>query len=222
MLNDLSGYTRAVIFGQIFPFGLLIGSSLGMLHVHTVPELTRALWIVGFALAFVVAWGVTVVVWSRRVAARLHDELDSGSRAIVDGRATAAVVPARVIRQRKWTKHRPWGLGAGEHQSGLAHSTAFTVLPPDGPPRRVAALSPVALRSGAPAWLALHPTLPEVGVLDLRATNDDVAAAAADPRWRSEKLPTDRTVVGGYAMLVVAGVGGGVTGALIAYLVWLF
>lgn len=222
MLNDLSAWTRTVIFGQMFPFGLLIGSSLGMLRVHTVTELTRALWIVGFALLFVGAWGVSVIVWSRRAAARLHDEVDSGSRAIVEGRVAATLVPARVLRQRNWRHHRPWGLGAGEHQPGLAHSMAFTVLPPDGPPRRVAALSPVVLRKGTSAWLALHPTLPEVGVLDLRATHHDVAAAAADPRWLTERLPTDRTVVGGYAMLGVAGVAGGLLGAVIAYLVWLF
>lgn len=219
MLNDLSAYTRATIFGQMIPFGLLIGSSLGMLSSG--PDLTKTYWLFGIAMTFLVVWGVVVVVWPRRMARRMHAEIDRGSREIHAGTTAAALVPARVVRRRNWKRNRPWGLGAEEFSLGPAHSTAFTVLPPDGPARRVGALTPVPLNPGSSAVLALHPMLPEVGVIGLRATNDDVAAAAADPRWRSERLPTDRTVVGGYLMLLAVAIAGVLVGIVGAGLLWM-
>ncbi|MDP2772903.1 MAG: hypothetical protein Q8O61_05050 [Nocardioides sp.] len=75
----------------------------------------------------------------------------------------------------------------------------------DGGARRVGALVPglVGLEARrAPVALLLHPHEPEAAVLDTRVTREQLAAIADDPRWRSEKLPTDRSVVGGYLPLV--------------------
>lgn len=114
--------------------------------------------------------------------------------------------------------------GAGR-ASGSGTRTAVLVLDVvgDGPPRRVAALVPPDFALGARKQfvsLALHPELPEVAVVDLRADPREVArAAAADTRWGTEKLRSDRMVVGGYLALAAAWLLGLVVGTVLGLIV---
>ncbi|KQY63940.1 MULTISPECIES: hypothetical protein [unclassified Nocardioides] len=219
MLNDLSTFTRATIFGQLVPLGMLWGAIAGM--DSSDPDVNRLVVIAGVSLLWMVGWGVFVAWVPGRAARRLHAEVERGSREIISGTTTAPIAPARVVRERRWKKNPPLALGAEEGRGAAAYSVAFTVLPPDGPPRRVATLSPVSLSKGTSALVALHPDLREVGVLDMRVTNAQVETSARDPRWRTDRLPTDRTVVGGYLMLVVALVAGIAAGFAIGWLLWL-
>ncbi|MDO9457107.1 hypothetical protein, partial [Nocardioides sp.] len=67
--------------------------------------------------------------------------------------------------------------------------------------------------------LLLHPDRREVAAVDDRVTVERLGAVDADPRWRSERLPSDRTVVGGYLGLLAAVTVGTAVGVGLAALV---
>ena len=211
MLNDLARQTRTTILLQMLSFGLTFGALVGLGSDGTVALVLFAVGLVSMLL-----WVAGVVVWNRRADRAFKARLVRASDEIVSGRVPAVPAPGRVHRRRIARKHPAYVASRGEALPGPAVVLAVTVLA-EGGARRVGALVPalVGLESRrAPVALLLHPDEPEAAVLDDRVTPEQVAAIAADPRWASEPLPTDRTVVGGYLPLlgcavlgVLAGVG---------------
>lgn len=203
MLNDLSTFTRVSTFFQVLPVGVLIGGSI----LAPAAGLGAFLLTVGAMLVLMFGWCIAAVVATRVMVSRFHGDIARGSAEIVQQGLPATIAPARLVRSRSRNSMRPWALGPAPRAPGRTWSVTFTVLPHDGPARRVGALVPIKLNKGAPALLALHPHRPEVGVIDLRATRDQIAAVQQDLRWATEDLPSDGTVVGGYLWLVVVGLG---------------
>lgn len=67
--------------------------------------------------------------------------------------------------------------------------------------------------------MLLDPDEREVALLDDRVMPEDLRRVVADPRWRTERLPTDRTVMGGWAvaaLCALAGFAAGLGAALLA------
>lgn len=214
MLNDLSVFTRLAIFCQMLPLGLFLG---------TVPFAgDNRVFALCFGLgAFVeVAWAVWFVVTIRRMDRRFKKDVAAGSSELVGAGATGPVpgtpVFGRVVRTRPAKGYDAYLIEPGR-LAPPADLTVFTAIG-DGAPRRVAAMVPASFKlpRGQSALLLAHPERREVAVLESRATPDHLAGAAGDPRWKSERLPTDRSVVGGWAIVAAAGLAGGVVGALVA------
>lgn len=206
MLNDLSTYTRWSLFGQALGPAIVIGAGSGAVATMDASSSLTGLWVmiaVGFSV--VVAWAVTAVVVVRRADARLWREVAVGSEELAGGAARPVRVPARLVRSRI-RRGDPAFTAARGRIPGPAVACAFTMVGA-GRPRRVAALLPGGLgivSKGTPAVLLVHPERSDVAVLDDRVTRDELALAAADPRFAGPDVPTDRTVVGGWSMLVVA------------------
>jgi len=228
MLNDLASFTRKSLFFQMLPFGLLLpllfASSLGL--DDAMDDLTVVLGIFAAFLILEVAWCVGVIVATRRADRRLIAELERGSREIVEARVRHRTAVGRVRRRR--VKRSQWAdvPGAGRASEPGSHTLVVVLdVIGDVSPRMVAALVPPAFSLGARKQfvsLALHPELPEVAVVDLRADPCEVARAAADdPRWRTEKPRSNRMVVGGYLALAAAGLLGIVAGAVLRFAVLL-
>jgi hypothetical protein len=209
VLNDLARPVRLLMAGFGVSIGLMLagpvagadsGTAFGLLFLGLGVEI---------ALLFVFP---PVLSLAER---RLRRTLERASHEIVAGAVTPGHAVGLVVRRRV-NRTTPWflpGRGSGPAPTAV---TVITALPDDGgPPRRVAAAVPVdlgALGRGTPAALLLHPTEREVAVLDDRVDPRRLHEIAADPRWREQRLPTDRTVVGGYLALVGALVLGGVVG----------
>lgn len=108
-------------------------------------------------------------------------------------------VPGRVVRIAVLKDAVPFGvLGVSAHP--IPYQAMMEVLPPDGPPRRVSVFAPAGpgeLVSGAAHAVALHPTRPDIGILDGRLSQHEQRAFAQDPRWSTAELPTDRSYQGG-------------------------
>ncbi|KRF17977.1 hypothetical protein ASG90_06565 [Nocardioides sp. Soil797] len=212
MLNDLATFTRLSLLFQVLPIGMLIGGSSMAMKTSALSAFLVVMVLVVVALT---AWAISVVVWTRTAARRFHHDVERGSAEIVEQGLAADIVPARMVRSRVGRHLRPWALGDVAPPTGT-WSVTFTALPPGEPARRVGALVPLPLPKGAPVLLALHPSLREVGVIDLRATREQVSLAGQDPRWHSEPLPTDRTVVGGWLALLGSAVLGLLAGGVLA------
>lgn len=207
MLNDIAWPTRLLVAG----FGLAIGVMLGGPLGDASTGVGVALLMVGLGLEVVVI--VVFPVLLRRADRRLRRELVAASAEVAQGAVEPRPAIGRVVRRR--VVDLPWwlpGRGGGPGPAGLTVLTAVG----DGPARRVAALVPADLGLtgvGVPALLLVHPHRPDVAVLDDRVTAAQLAAVDADPRWGSERLPTDRTVVGGYLALVASFAVGTAAGA---------
>lgn len=214
MLNDLSGFTRLSTFFQLAPLGLFVGAmpSLGDGRVF--------LLCFGLGLLLEVAWCVGFLVAIRRIDARMKKAVAVGSAELVGAGAAGSVagtpVLGRAVRTRRAKGYDAFLVDPGRI-AAPADIVVFTAIG-DGAPRRVAALVPATFKlpAGLAALLLAHPEQREVAVLESRATPAQLAGAAADPRWQTEPLPTDRSVVGGWPALVVVGIAGVVAGALVA------
>lgn len=198
MLNDIAWPTRLLCFG----FGAAIGVMCGGLLVDAGSGASAAMLFVGLGVELVV-----ITVWQAvlgRADRRLRRSVVTASGEIATGAVDAVPAIGRVVRRR--VARLPFwmpGRGAGPGPSAL---TVLTVVG-DGAPRRVAALVPAEMAlqmPRTPAALLVHPHRREVAVVEDRITPQQVAEIGADPRWSTERLPTDRTVVGGYPALVAA------------------
>ncbi len=225
LLNDLSGFTRTVVVCQTVPAGLFVGLILSAIRrprAHPVPAPAFVV-VVLLLLVLYIGGTVWLVIWTRRTSSELNGRLQAGAAQLVADPRRAAIAPARVLRSRRVRGVVPAVLGAPTPAQGDPSAMVFTVLAPDGPPRRVAALVPEALlphlSAGGPAVLGLHPDDAEVAVLDTRVDAGRLAVAAADPRWRTERLPTDRSVVGGWLPLAAIASAGFVVPAAVVPLV---
>lgn len=208
MLNDISRFTRLSTLFQILPIGFVLGLALVPAWVGLDGFVPIALVTVILAAVALIGWGTAYLTFLLRTDRRVLDGLQTATEEICSGAvAPGTSVPARVVRTRRNKRHRltaVLGLTQGLVQAQTV--AVMTVLPPGAPARRVGVLAPAdassALSKASTHAVALHPTQVEAGVLDARVTGPQRDALAADPRWRTEPLPTDRTVVGGYLPLV--------------------
>lgn len=215
MLNDLSVFTRTAIFLQLMPLGLFLG---------TIPFAgDNRVFVLCFGLGTLleVGWCVWFVVTIRLMDRRFKKDVAAGSSELLCAGATGQVlgtpVFGRVVRTRRAKRYDAFLVEPGRI-APPADLTVFTAIG-DGAPRRVAAMVPATFKlpPGRSAFLLAHPERREVAVLEARATPADLAGAADDPRWKTERLPTDRSVVGGWSMLLAVGVAGVVAGLLVAF-----
>ncbi|MFB9314967.1 hypothetical protein [Nocardioides plantarum] len=213
MLNDIARPTRLMLAG----FGIALGVIVSGTVTGRTGGVALALLLGGLGLEVLVLLGLPVVLG--RAERRFRELVVAASAEI----ATGAVVPVpalgRVVRRR--IVRLPWwmpGRGAGAGPSVMVVLTAVG----DGPARRVAAVVPADLGlhlRHVPAELLVHPRHRDVAVVDDRVTHERLVAIDADPRWGTERLPTDRTVVGGYVALVASLVVGAAVGAGLGTLV---
>lgn len=196
-LNDIATQTRLSVATQLVGAGLIIGGiDVAVDHLG----LGLVLMLAGLLVTLV--WTVVVTTWARRSQRRLVERLDRGTHEVVEGRVAADQVPARVVRRRG-------GVAVVTVLApGRVHRRALLV-PPDAP----------ALVRGTPVLVGLHPSLGEVAVLVRATTAEQVAAADADPRWREERVPRDRDVMGGWGAVALAGLVGFGVGLGLALLV---
>ncbi|WP_309650045.1 hypothetical protein [Nocardioides sp.] len=217
MLNDLARQTRIMLFCQVLGPAVMFGSVLAVEGEHW--GVAVSLFVLGLVLT--IAWGIGVVVWNRRADRRFRSLLEQGAADLVAGRVTGVPAAGRVVR-RRLARHSPsYLVGTAGPLDGPSAVLAITVLAPGGA-RRVGALVPamLALESRkAPVAVLLHPDEPEVAVLDPRITPQQLAAIGDDPRWRTEWLPTDSSVVGGWLPALACGVLGIVVGVGLDWLV---
>ncbi|GAA5151328.1 hypothetical protein GCM10023340_30010 [Nocardioides marinquilinus] len=212
MLNDIAWPTRLLMVGFGVSIGLMVaGPVAGAGSGAAFALITGGVLVeVVLLLVFPVVLGVA--------ERRMRRTLERASRDVLAGHVRPGGAVGLVVRRRV-NRTTPWflpGRGSGPAPTAV---TVLTALPDDGgPPRRVAAAVPTtlgALGRGTPAALLLHPTERDVAVLDDRVGPQRLHEIAGDPRWRSLRLPTDRTVVGGYLPLLAALVVGGVIGVVL-------
>ncbi|MCD4524965.1 hypothetical protein [Nocardioides sp. cx-173] len=216
MLNDLTWQTRSMLFTQTLGPALALGS----LFVLAGDNWTVAAVLFGLGLAVMIGWCVAVVVWNRRVDRRFKAALVRAGEEIVTGRVTATPAIGRVVRSRRARREPAYLAGTPHPLPSPSVALVVTVLT-EGGSRRVAALVPAmggleARR--APVAVLLHPHEREAAVLDDRVTSEQLAAIASDPRWGTERLPTDSSVAGGYLAAFGCAVLGVLTGVGIAVL----
>lgn len=196
MLNDLARQTRIMCFTQIFGPALMFGAVFAIDGEHWVLAGT----LFGIGLLVTLGWGIGVVLWNRRADHRFRSLLEQGGGDLVSGRVTGTPAVGTVVR-RRLARHSPSFLvGTPGPLEGPSAILVVTVLADEGA-RRVAALVPamIALHARkAPVAVLLHPEESEVAVLDPRVTPEQLAAIPGDPRWQTERLPTDRSVAGGW------------------------
>ncbi len=209
VLQDLARPARLLVAA----FGLAVGVMLAGPVAGATSQVALGLLLAGIGLETLVVVGSPLLLG--RAERRLAREVVAASAEIASGAVAPVPAIGRVVRRR--VVDLPWwlpGRGAGPGRAALTVLTAVG----DGPARRVAALVPadLGLRGvGVPAVLLLHPHRRDVAVLDDRVTGAQLAAVDADPRWRTEALPTDRTVVGGYLALVLAFAAGTAAGTAV-------
>jgi hypothetical protein len=213
VLNDIAWPTRLLVAG----FGLSIGLILSGPITGTFGDTGFVLLLLGIGLELVVLLVFPVVL--SRAERRLRQQVVEASADIARGAVVPVPAIGRVVRRRVVTL--PWWLPGRGGGTGPAVVVVLTALG-DGPPRRVAAVVPADLglhAANVPAELLVHPQRRDVAVVDDRVTTARLAAIDADPRWRSERLPTDRTVVGGYLALLASLVVGTAAGVGVGTLV---
>lgn len=208
----MRGFVRWMLFWQLLGPGVAIGATA--VSAFTSVRIGAMLAVVGVGLVLMLGWTVGTVVRMRRMDAALHDRLARGGSEILSGAVTSLPAPARLVRHRPAPRSAPQLLGG--QAEGPSDVVVLTTLLPDGP-RRLGALVPRAagLRRGRSVVVAVHPAEPDVAVLDARVTPTDLAAVDADPRWTTEKLPTDSSVTGGWAALALWALGGLVIGVVL-------
>lgn len=204
MLNDLSGHMRAFLLVNGMGMWVIVGAIFGMS-----PErgFTGVFVAIAVGLLTVIATGVWWLTSVRSREARLVREVTQGSEQIMSGAVTPRRAIGRVAYGRR--KSSPGFLMSRGGSPAPSQMVVVGVVG-DGAPRRVALAVPAAmggmLPKGTAVALALHPTHPEVAVLEDRVTPQDLAAINADPRWATERLPTNLSVIGGpvtYAFMVL-------------------
>lgn len=211
MLNDLATFTRLSAAGQIFGPALALGALTSMMRSDNLS--LRPLAVAAVGIVLIVVWAVVVVIYVRRGEARLWSEVTVGSEEIVSGAVTPIRAHGRVVRRRIRAKYDAFLLRSAR-VSGPAIGCVATVVGA-GEPRRVAFLVPARFgleARKAPVVLAVHPTRPEVAVLDETVTRADLKAVAADPRFDGPDVPTDRSVAGGWLAVAAYAVGSAVVG----------
>lgn len=207
MLNDMARPMRLLVAG----FGLAIGVMLGGPIADAGSGTAFATLMVGLLLELVVLSVFPLLIG--RADKRFKAEVVAASAEIATGVVEPVPAVGRLVRRR--VAALPWWMPGHGGGHGRAALTVLTVVG-DGPARRVAALVPVDLglvTKGVPAVLLVHPVHRDVAVLDDRVTAERLSQVDADPRWDVERLPTDRTVVGGYLLLVAALLLGAALGA---------
>ncbi len=215
MLNDIAWPTRIAMAAMGVAMSLMAG---GPLLDSDLDSSVFAVLAGSGALLLILVLVSTVVLPS--LADRsFRSALSDGIEEIAVGEVAPVAVPARVVR-RSLDRHRSSFMPGSGHAPGPSVVLVLAVLPPDSAPRRVAALVPAQLGlrlRRAPAVVLLHPERPEVAVVDDRVSAEQLAAVSADLRWGTERLPTDRRVVGGYLALVASVIVGAAIGlALVA------
>lgn len=217
MLNDLARQTRIMLFAQLLGPAVMFGSVLAVEGEHWV--LFGSLF--GLGIVLTLGWAVGVVVWNRRTDRHFRAVLEEGAEALVSGRVAGVPAPGLVVRRKLARRSPSFLVGTVGPIQGPSAVLAITVLA-DGGARRVAALVPAMLAlhaRKAPVAVLLHPEDREVAVLDPRVGQQQLTAIAEDPRWRSETLPTDRSVVGGWLPLLGCALLGVVVGVGLDWLV---
>ena len=213
MLNDLARPTRLILAGFGVSIGLMLAGPLA--HAPATGSLALLLAGLGVEVLLLAVFPMALGRTDRRFRARVV----AAGADIAHGAVAPVPAVGRVVRRR--AAALPWwmpGRGGGTGPAALVVLTAVG----DGPPRRVAAVVPADLGlrgAGVPAELLVHPRHRDVAVVDDRVTPERLAAIDADPRWRSDRLPTDRSVVGGYPGLLVALVAGTAAGLGVGVLV---
>jgi hypothetical protein len=211
MLNSLASPLRA--------FAAVAGASMGLIVGDVVVGAYTAGWL--FAGILLGAAALVCLVWFLgRADKRFRSTLRRGSSEIVHRQVDAAGTAGRVRRQRV----APGADGFVLSGSGpIAERTSLVVVTAlvAGPARRVACAVPTtkaSLKNGQFVRVAVHPMLPEVAVLDDLATDAELRTIAEHPRWRTERLPSDLTVVGGLVTLIVYAAAGAGLGVLLVAL----
>lgn len=144
---------------------------------------------------------VTVPALSKSTPNRTREfaAVSLGTAELLDGAVpVGAVVPGRVVHLARVPPTASGLLGGPRGPAVL--QVIMEVLPPDAPPRRISVLAPTeesVMAPGSVHAVALHPGRDSVGVLDGGFDLGQRAALAADPRWASAVLPTDRSLTGG-------------------------
>ncbi|GEP32964.1 hypothetical protein NSZ01_07320 [Nocardioides szechwanensis] len=200
VLNDLSRQTRTMLFFQMLGSGLMFGALFAILDEHL--RLALALAVTG--LVVTLGWAIGVTVWNRRVDRAFKTMLVRAAEEVVTGKVAGIPAVGRVHRRRIARREPAFLADTSSALPGPSVVLVVTALA-EGGARRVGALVPalVGLEARkAPVALLLHPHEREAAVLDNRVTLEQVAAIGDDPRWDTEWLPTDRTVVGGYLPVV--------------------
>jgi tetrahydromethanopterin S-methyltransferase subunit B len=195
-LNDARTYTRAVAFGQLVPGGMLVGA----IPVVVAGEVSATAFVTVMVVALVTSIIANVVTVSvaRREDRRLVASVDEGTRELTSGAVPLArPVPAVVVRRRR-------------------DVVVMTALLPEAGARRVALHPPRVLadelRRGSHHLVHLHPRRPDVALLDAGADAHLRHLAGQDPRWTAWAVPTDGSVIGGYAAAAAFGAAGFLVG----------
>jgi hypothetical protein len=176
--------------------------------------------VVGF-LVGVVGWIATMVcqiVWTLRTNGRVLQQAVVASSEIVAGRVQPVRVPGRVVRTRPG-RRRPAYVDSGQLPPGHPSRSLLANVLTDAGPRRALALVPAELPLTArdrPVALLLHPTSPGLAVLDTSIDPAALAAGDADPRWSTERLPTEGSIAGGWTAAVACALLGVAVGVLAA------
>ncbi|MEO9324707.1 hypothetical protein ABFT23_14530 [Nocardioides sp. C4-1] len=213
MLNDIALPTRLLVAG----FGAAIGIILGGVLVEASSGAALAMLVIGLGVEVAVLVAFPVVL--RRGEQQFNEVVVAATHDIASGAVTPVPALGRVVRRR--AVRLPWwlpGRGGGDDEPMMTVLTAVG----DGEPRRVAAVVPADLGlegRDVPALLMVHPQHRDVAVVDDRVTPDLLAEVDGDPRWTTEALPTDRSVVGGYLPLLAAALVGAALGAAFSALV---
>ena len=198
VLNDIAWPTRLLVAG----FGVAVGVMIGGPALGDGGGVSTALLLAGLGVELVVIAAFPLVLGRGERAFR--EVVVAATAQIASGEVVPVPAIGRVVRRR--VVPLGWFLPGRGGGPGPAALTVLTVIG-DGPARRVAALVPVDLglvSSKVPAALLVHPHERDVAVLEDRITAARLAEIGTDPRWGTERLPTDRTVVGGYVALAVA------------------
>ncbi len=211
-LNDLSRPTRRMVFVQAGGGALMLGSV--MLVDDSLLAFLGCLAVGAGAMLGTPIW---LMVWSRRRNGRFLDRTEAGSAEIVSGRVVPLRASGRTVRSRVEVGRTAYVDSGALPPHHPSRALVATVLTPDGP-RRAMALVPAELHltaGGTPIAVLLHPHDHDVAVLDTATDAAALAAGDTDPRWTTCRIPSDRTVVGGWSLAalsaalgVVAALGG--------------
>ncbi len=186
-LNDLRISTIIMLVGALAPLGALIGGLIGMAGDEDYSAL-------GFAMGILLSISlqlVTLIWWTAGVnlgASRLGRRVDQHGRELVTGAVVGSTVPARLHRRLRAFDDSP-GHVVGQPTQPASPGWAAVALAPEGP-RLVGMTVPRHLPQsrGTSVPVMLHPDIHDVGVLDARVPQAQVAKGDHDPRW-SGRLP---------------------------------
>lgn len=219
--NDLSRFMRTYVGSLAAAAGVVVGVSTAATREGS--DIDHPVVLAALAGGAVLAWMATSVAWVswlRSADRDLKARLAEGSREITTRAVHAVALPGRAVHHRTDKRSSSWVASSPDPLAAPALTLAVTVL--TDPPRRVVAQVPPR-PDGYPRDTSLrvlvHPAHDDVAVLDDRAGAEELAALGADPRWASEPLPTDATVLGGYPRLAAVAAGAFVVGLAVVLVV---